>query len=187
MNKRAVLGEVFPWVARLIIAAALMIFLLLQIWMVTETTTTSKEMELDIYMYRLLAGPHGILYRDPVDDPKGAHPVPWVIDEARITTTQLENEDPYTEYPGAERYGARIRLYNRAQDINRTPVREAYHHKPVYDAYASFGRAGLSMAGGALYKRHVFPVTVRSYNQGTKEYTDTTKWLDIEVVRRVYA
>lgn len=182
MNRKAALGEALPWIARLIIATGLMILLLVQIWMVTETRTYTKEMEMDIYRYRLLAGPHGLLYRDPIDDPKGMHPVPWVIDENRISTAQLESENPYTEYPGAERYGARIRLYDRARDINRTPSKEAYHNKPLFDQYAALGQAQLSMRGGALYERHVFPVTVRTY--ASDEYTDTTKWLDIEVVRR---
>lgn len=176
MNKRAqILGETIPWMLRLIVTFVLFTLLLAQIWMVVNQSIQTDQADIDAYVARLVYGPHGLFIKD-----NAGRIVEGVIDISTMRPPWRDYQ-VYFEQAGEQRFGARIRLYQDADDIGTDKLfsgSQVYVHQPdIVKKKLNIGKAGLIGQGSAAYTRHILPVQVIIGNKLQPG------WLDIEAVK----
>lgn len=183
MNRKGrAAADTLPWILRIIAAMILLVLLVAQIKLITGQKPEITGLEETLYLTRILNGPHGILFTDPLTDRDRKHPAPGIVDLQMFNPQNQQLDLGYTEPTGLERYAARLRLYDKAKLIGgEQPYRELFHHQERFKTYAPLAQAGLTGKGGATYQKHVVPVVVRDGKSGT--YKDKIMWLQVEMVR----
>lgn len=175
-------ADTLPWILRIIAAMILLVLLVAQIKLITGQNPEITGLEEGLYLARILNGPHGILFTDPVTDRDRKHPTPGIIDLRMFNPQNRQLDLGYIEPMGLERYAARLQLYDRAALLGTPqPFRELFHQRERFETYAPLAQAGLTGKGGATYQKHVIPVVVRDGKSGT--YNDQIMWLQVEMVR----